>query len=97
MSPTDGDDCAAAVIAAASGIADDRAFCLRAQSIVAGMNALADAAGMRRSGSSQSQRDEVSREREEQQKLGDPTMHVNSKMLEELTKLRMLEQLRQAY
>jgi hypothetical protein len=37
---------------------------------------------MRWSGGSQSQRDEVSREREEQQKFGDPTMHGNSEMLE---------------
>jgi hypothetical protein len=97
MSPTAGDDCAAAVIAAASGIADDRAFCLRAQSIVAGMNGLANTACMRGSGGSQNQRGEVSHEREEQQRFGDPTMHVNSKMLEELIKLRMLEQHRQAY
>jgi hypothetical protein len=61
------------------------------------MNGLANAACMLRSGGSQSQRDEVSREREEQQKFGDPTMHVNSKMLEELIKLRMLEQHRQAH
>jgi hypothetical protein len=42
------------------------------------MNGLANAACRRRSGGSQSQRDEVSREREEQQKFGDPTMHTKS-------------------
>lgn len=68
MGPVGGDGRSAAIVVAASAIADDELFRFGAQRIVAAMNSLANAAGVcRRSPGRQRQWGEIPYEREEQQ------------------------------
>ena len=69
---------AAAIMIAATGIADDK-FCFRGQRTVAAMDSLTEAAGMRRSRCGcKSQRAQVAYEGCEQQESGDQAVHVGA-------------------
>jgi hypothetical protein len=65
--PLSGGDGAAAIMVAATGVADYKRFGFRGQRILAVMNSFAEAAGTRRSRRRQRERDKISHEREEQQ------------------------------
>ena len=67
VSPLGGGDGAAAIMVAATGVADCKLFGFRAERILAVMNSLAEAADTRRGRHSQRQWEEISRERNEQQ------------------------------
>jgi len=68
VSPLSGGDGAAAIMVAATGVADDKLFRVRGQRILAVMNCLAEAADTRRGRRSrQRQWEQISRKRDEQQ------------------------------
>jgi hypothetical protein len=71
------------VLVAAASRVDEKLIGFRGRGIVAVMNCLPDAAGMRLCrGGRQGQRGEVPHERNAQQKSGDQAMHAGAKMLE---------------
>ncbi len=80
MSPLSNSDGAAKIMVGAARVADDTTLGSCAQRILAVMNSLAQAACMRRRGSSRErQRDKISHQREQQQQSGGQAMHASSR------------------